>query len=462
MRSSIFLSFLLTCAIFIPSVCKADIEKPVPAKIKLKAVLVSLPGETPERWRINNTEYIAIEGNYKWISILYKDRDYDKLTKHILKAVKSKDERETNTLKNLYTILGDADSDEQAALRGEILREWCDKAPDSHIPWLIRGVFQTSEAWRVRGCDVARKVDPLAWPVFRTKLKLAQKLLEKSLALNPADPNSSARLLVLCYGRSLPKKTMEKYFAIGAKHCPWHSGLYAAKLQYLEPKWGGNAAERDKFAVQCFPLVDKYLYLGNIKTEFIVRQVKARDPEVKNAYGSKPVWEHTVKDYERTFEKYPEDLRPHTFYAGAALWAGKNEIANNQFTIIGNHWFKDGRYGSLESHHKYRAKAMQRYGLDKINEIGNKRLDIRGFKKAQQIIELCEKAIELYPHSRAYSVMGRAQWIGAYFLMSATRLRKARASFLEAIRLDPEDEWAQSLLRDIERQCKNHLNLEEK
>jgi len=427
---------------------------------KMEVSCISGKNESPVIWNINNTKYTVINENTKWFDTLYKKKDYKTLTEHILKLLKREDEKVTSDLTILYNYLAETQSDEKADMMGDILIEWCKKEPLSHIPWLIRGVFQIREAWRVRGYSYARDVDATAWAVFKTKLKLAKKLLEKSQELNPDDPNSSAKLLVLCYGLSLPAQTMEKHFSTGIKACPWHAGLYFAKLQYLSPKWGGDAKRKERFITKSSAVCNKYLSLNYINYEAVARKIEPDARNIKTVYKHEKVWPLILKHYTRYFEKYPDDLRERSHFACDALWASQNEIACEQFALMGNRWVNgSGAYGRLKDYHEYRAHALSRFANDKLNSRKHKRVKIRGYKTVKDVISLCEQSIELQPTAFAYSVRGSAQWTVGIFLMSTSFLRKAHQSFKEAVKIDPDYKWGRDNLKSIERQCRNHLKL---
>lgn len=146
-------------------------------------------------------------GDYeKWLPVLYQQKDFQTIERHLTDLSKDRsNEAEAYQLYILYRELGDVKDNRDIRLKQSILDEWCSEQPESHIPWLLRGIFYTDNAWWIRGGGWARDVPDEAWAKFEAMLHRARIDLEKSYRLNPKDPNSSCQLLVVAKGLGLPR-----------------------------------------------------------------------------------------------------------------------------------------------------------------------------------------------------------------------------------------------------------------
>jgi len=145
--------------------------------------------------KIGGAEYTLIDDYVKWVNVLYQEKDFNIIEKHISDLLKSNDEAKSYELHILYHALATITNDKHLDNMRSVLDEWCNKHAKSHIPWLIRGIFHTKYAWTFRGGGPAITVPKDAWPKFHAKFELAQKDLEKSWEINPNDPNSSSHLI---------------------------------------------------------------------------------------------------------------------------------------------------------------------------------------------------------------------------------------------------------------------------
>ncbi len=380
------------------------------------------------------SKYTRMDDYEKWIPVLYQQKDFQAVESRLIDLSKDRsNEAQAYQLYMLYRTLGDVNNNKDIHLKQGILDEWCSQQPDSHIPWLLRGIFYTGYAWQIRGWGWAKDVPKDAWPKFEAMLHRARADLEKSYRLNPKDPNSSCHLLIVAKGLSLSRDEMEKYFQNAISVSPFHYGSHYQKLNYLMPKWHGTQEEMNDFAMECLKSSDEHPYLGLVNVAAL-EESHYRSPGNKNYLGRDDVWPTVEKIYENYFTKYPEDIRRRFFYAYSACLARKHEAAIKQFEIIGDCWTEGTSWDSLNDYHRSRAGAYAAYAMRLAPE---------------QAMVVLKKSIDLDPFQR-----------GSYFKLGTTaaklgRYDEAEAAYLKVLEIDPTCAEAHLLLCQIYEKTNN-------
>jgi hypothetical protein len=382
----------------------------------------------PEKARLMaallEARYTRIDDSEKWVPALYQQKDFAAIERQVVDLLQDRnDEAKAYQLYTLYNTLADVNHDKDIESKKSVLDEWCNKQPESHIPWLLRGIFYTNYAWHIRGGGWAKDVPKDAWPKFRAMLEKARTDLERSYQLNPSDPNSSCNLLIIARGLSYPREKMEEYFRNAISASLWHFGAHYHKLHYLMPKWHGTLKKMYDFTMQCMKFADEHPYMGLVAVAAF-NEVHDRSSENENYLGRKDVWPIVEKIYNNFFEKYPEDIRRRFNYAYHAYKAEKYDVATKQFEMIGERWMKGTAWRSLERFNNCRAHAYAAYGIT---------------LPPDQAVTYLRRSLELNPAEKAsYFNLGTfAAKLGQY--------EEAETAFLKAIEFDPGD--AQAHLR---------------
>jgi len=183
--------------------------------------------KNPEKERamaaLLETKYSRMDDYDKWLPVLYQEKDFSAIENEVIDLLKDKnDEAKAYQLYALCNTLAGVNHDKDVELKKNTLDEWCSKQPESHIPWLLRGIFYIHYAWHIRGGGWAKDVSKGAWPKFEAMLEQARADLERSYRLNPNDPNSSCNLLIVARGLSYPREKMEEYFQNATSACLFH------------------------------------------------------------------------------------------------------------------------------------------------------------------------------------------------------------------------------------------------
>jgi len=309
------------------------------------------------------SKYTRIGEVEKWLPVLYRNKDFVAVAKRLTDFLSDKEDEAKAY--EAYALVGDLTDVKEARdveLKKMVLDEWCERDPQSHVPWLVRGSFYMDYAWFFRGGSYAKDVPRDAWPKFYDLLQQAQMDLEKSYQLNPDDPNSSCLLIVVAKGLGYPREKMEEYFRHALSAYRWHYGSYYQKLDYLKRKWHGSTGDMLAFAEECVKSADRHPYMGLIMIA-AVEEIQNYEyaPRKENYLGRPDVWSTVEKLYERFFNQYPNDIRRRFFYAYHAHHAKKYDTAIKQFEIVGDRWIERTPWNSLESYNSARAFAYTAY-----------------------------------------------------------------------------------------------------
>jgi predicted Zn finger-like uncharacterized protein len=393
----------------------------------------------PETITINEIEYTVIDDNLKWFSVLYRDQNFDAVEKHIFNLLTEKNEINSYKLQTLYIVLSKIPDENDIDRMKTVLDEWCDKHPNSHIPWLVRGSFYIKLAWRIRGGGVAKTVKNSAWPKFREKLRLAETDLEKSYELYRNDANSSTLLIEVGIGLKFPREKIEQYYQNGLSACPFHFGLHLEKLRYLKPKWYGSKKEMFDFAEHCLAQSKQYPYLGLVMVDALFETHNFISKE-KNFLGRGDIWPRVENIYAAFFAKYPDNIRRHFYYAYHAQIANKHDIAFEQFEIIGDRWMENTCWDSIKYFNNGRALAY----INKGNEFLLK-------KRLYEIsIGYFEKAVKCNPNDYALYRLGQAYMYSGLTTRNSAYLQKAETTLQKAIDLKgPNEKYAKDELKKL-------------
>ena|GEM_PF-223380 len=400
--------------------------------------------EDPEKERamaaLLETKYSRMDDYEKWLPVLYQQKDFAAVENQVVDLMRDRnDEAKAYQLYALYNTLGDLSQHRDIGFKRSILDEWCRKQPESHIPWLLSGIFYIHSAWNIRGGGWAKDVSKDAWPKFKAMLEQARADLERSYRLNPNDPNSSCNLLIVARGLSYPREKMEGYFLNATSACLFHFGAHYHKLNYLMPKGHGTQQEMYAFTMECMKFAEEHPYMGLVAVAAF-EEVHNRSPKDENYLGRGDVWPTVEKIYNNFFAKYPDDMRRRFFYAYHAYKARKYDVAVREFEVISDRWMEGTSWTSLNRYHKSRAHAYAAYAIT--------------LPPDQAVINL-RKSIDLDPSQKTtYFNLGT-------FAAKGGRYEEAETAFLKALELDPLNAEAHLRLSWVYGKTKNPAKAKE-
>jgi predicted Zn finger-like uncharacterized protein len=380
---------------------------------------------SPKSVMVHQNKYALIDHYTKWIPILYYHRHFDAVEAQVSNLLAKNDEKSAYELHTLYGTLAKIRDGKNIPQMDTVLNDWCNKHPESHIPWLVRGNFLIDWAWHIRGSAYAKTVKEDAWPRFYDKLKQAKDDLERAWRINAADPNSCSSLITVAMGLGASREAMEQYFQKGLSACPWHFPLHFAKLEYLKAKWHGSEKEMLEFAQHCQALSDSYPHLGLVMAEAL-SEMHMFTRKGQNFLGKNEAWATVENIYDKFFAVYPDDVRRRLFYAYHAYEAEKYPIAYKQFEIIGDRWMPDTPWSSLDYYNQSRAITIAKIG----EEICYKK------KLYEASLDYFEKAVQIEPYDYTYYQLAMAYMNTGSILRDRGYLETAVEHFETAIQFN--------------------------
>ncbi|OGS18223.1 MAG: hypothetical protein A2219_05705 [Elusimicrobia bacterium RIFOXYA2_FULL_50_26] len=391
------------------------------------------------------------------IDKLYVKKDFNAVKDHLSSILSSpQNEITSQRLSRAYSLLSSIEKDENydsINSRLAVLDEWCLASPDSHIPLLVRGYFNVAYGWHYRGGGRAKGIPSEDVQKFREKLELAKADLEKSLALNPGDPNSAAALIEVAMGLNMPKNMMESYFQKGAAAQPWHYNLHYARFKYLMPKWHGSAKEMFDEAQACLDMAVEYPALGFVMVDAFTEAWYDRrrlNENNKNVEVSDTEWAIIENVYANYFKRYPDNVYTYYNFIYRAYTVRKYDKALEQFDLVGDNILTEvnmaqTRWGTVEEYNKARAYCNALKGGDLM------KLE----KRYEDSIPYFEKAIQYDSKSvTAHYGLALACWNLAAKNRDTSLILKAEASLLKAHEIEPGNAEVNKQLNALQQKLK--------
>ena len=352
-------------------------------------------------------DYITIEDAEIWYPILYKDKNFAKIETFVQQSLEAErsDEQVSAYLSRLYNNLSEvpsridstytAEDDEQFLEHINAVDEWISTDPSSHIPYLIKGMLLREYAWETRSRHTTHTATSEALPSFSRLVTRAKTNFDIAAELNPNDPNVWRELMFSTRENSnVPKHLEETYFQAGLAANPYHIGLWGTKAMNRRPVWCGSweemmeiARESEQLSIEAGKTLLSTVFLG------VHRHIAYHDDSFQ--LGHPDIWPDVQAAFLRTIEAYPESLRMRFYYAhDAYFYADKDDIAVEQFDILGNHWTAGTAWNDLEEYHNARRYAYQSAAYDALL-LGN-------YDRAER---LALHSVEIEAHAYPYLIL---------------------------------------------------------
>lgn len=120
------------------------------------------------------------------------------------------------------------------------LEHWCRQEPQNPDAWLMSGMARISWAWDARSSNRAKQVREAQWVAFEARLALAQKDLQKAVALYPEDPTPWAGLIWIHRGGGSGYQPVYDLFAEGIGRDPVNFLVHKNAILALTQQWHGS------------------------------------------------------------------------------------------------------------------------------------------------------------------------------------------------------------------------------
>jgi hypothetical protein len=219
------------------------------------------------------------------------------------------------------------------------------------IPLQVKGSFYVDWAWDARGIRHADKVTESGWKFFSERLGIAREALEDAWSQDSTDP-AVCRTMINVAAGECARDEMEVWFERGKKINPAYYELYATKLNFIQPQWGGSDEEMLALGRAC---VKEGLWADTIPFivvgahDWIARR-KSGDPS--DHFTEAGVWEEIELVYQEYLSKFPNQFGMKSGYAYRAGLAHKWNLANRLLDELNTNVVATGfgGMGKLMSH----------------------------------------------------------------------------------------------------------------
>jgi hypothetical protein len=171
--------------------------------------------------------------------------DFDAFSDIVHKHLDNPDYRSNYDLSRLYvTTFKYSKESEDTDLNK--LTYWCEKDPNSHIPFLVRGIYYSDIAWDRRGGKYAKDTSKEQFNELEYYSKLSKLDLDKAYTLNQKDPNISSHLMIVALALGLTSEVKD-YFLNAQKSFKGDFYSLYYKLNFYKSKWYGASGRRALF-----------------------------------------------------------------------------------------------------------------------------------------------------------------------------------------------------------------------
>lgn len=194
------------------------------------------------------------------------------------------------------------------------LLPWERDRPQSAAVAIVQAIRWQRRAWEARGGTYS--VPGEAMQLFRDRLLLASKALEKSESLGPRSAMWYWVALIIAGSSGQPVPQFDALFEEAVTKFPTYQPLYFTRMNYLMPQWGGSFDEVDKFverSVQRTKAVDGEAFYAWLYVD-IVRKIDGNLFETTRAR-----WPRMKRGFEDMVKRYPDPYNRNFFAAYACL-----------------------------------------------------------------------------------------------------------------------------------------------
>ncbi len=206
------------------------------------------------------------------------------------------------------------------------LDAWCEGAPESAWPFLIRGADHIDAAWEARGSGWARTVGEDGWRLFGEHLVAAKADLEKAHALAPTLADAPALLVTVAMGLGPDRVNVEEYLTWATEADPHHMTIHGRMLNLLLPRWHGSAEAAFGYArgaVGAYP--DEPAMWSLVLTAH--RMVYSNRQQIQIHLAQPGIRDEIARAIDELLAGYPGSARAHRAAERAAGLLGDDEKA---------------------------------------------------------------------------------------------------------------------------------------
>ncbi|MBK7974434.1 MAG: hypothetical protein IPK07_14525 [Deltaproteobacteria bacterium] len=245
-------------------------------------------------------------------------------------------------LATFYWVFRDAgrsrDDSDAAVLRANLDR-WRTELPDSPIAHIALGEFVLGTAFHARGGKFAAQVPEENWAPFRARVKQARQILEDAPPAAKKCPGwYHAMLQVLRADGSATRDEATRIFEAGLALDPSYHALYWARVEALQPRWGGSFAALRELAERArtagAATEGKSLYA---RVVWSALQFEGQDRLSDGTFE----WPPLRDGFRDLVSRTPSSARNRQAFARYACVAGDRATTAERLRGVGDGWYSD-------------------------------------------------------------------------------------------------------------------------
>ena len=216
----------------------------------------------------------------------------------------------------------------------EHLRHWMAARPDSIAARIALARSLHRWAWVARGNGLANTVTPEGWKLFGERSQESQRVLEGAEKMGAMDPVWFQEMLISGLALGWDNARMESIFDRGIAFDPDYFYLYMNYANYLLPKWYGKPGDAIAFAKGSADRVGG--------TDGDILYFRIANVIIKRGNGDMSIdgmdWHRILHGYTMLNQNYGTIWGHVNQLAFMAYKFNDREVAQQQFTLIGNRW----------------------------------------------------------------------------------------------------------------------------
>jgi hypothetical protein len=184
------------------------------------------------------------------------------------------------------------------------IAKWLKAYPASPCPHLAVSDMHIAHAWSIRGDKFASQVAPEAWAPFRQYIQLARKDLEEHKSVAAVDPGWYSNMLLVAQAQGWERREFDQLLNEALTREPLYYPNYFGAIEYLLPKWHGDASAIEAFARDAVRRTSKSEGRGMYAR--IYWYASQTDFQNKLFTKSQAVWPMMKSGFDDVIARYPD------------------------------------------------------------------------------------------------------------------------------------------------------------
>jgi len=238
-----------------------------------------------------------------------------------------------------YSLLDDNQDEEETltTLWAALDKKFLNYAPRGAARCALVGGYYTIYAWTARGSGWSNTVTDEGWRLMKERLIKAGNLLETAYPDSTLKTIIARKMITVVLGLQQGKELMETWYRRGIENDPNDYNIYAAKFNFLLPRWYGSPQELLTFGSECIKTEN---WAAKVPMIFISAISDLAEDNTK-IYSMPQVWDPLEKVFREYLNHYPESTIYRSQFAKCAAQGGHWKIAKEQFDILGDEWDRE-------------------------------------------------------------------------------------------------------------------------